>query len=194
MPITAIHADLQAVLAGAWALLERGVRERAQGPAPIITVATTGGDGAPRLRSVVLRAVSPVTSSLTFYTDVRSRKIGELTRDPRLAAHVWDPAEQVQLRLTGRVSVHAGDGLARAAWSALRPEGRQAYGIVPEPGTVIPAPDCFEIPEDDGARFERFCVVVMTVQALETLHLGRGGQRRALFTFGTEPAAVWLAP
>lgn len=194
MPITAISTDLQAVLSGAWTLLERGVRERGHAPVPIITVATIGRDGAPRMRSVVLRGASPAARNLTFYTDLRSRKVDEITRDPRLAAHVWDPAEQIQLRLTGSASVHAEDEFARAAWSALRPESRKAYGIVPEPGTDIAAPDCCEIPEDDGVRFKRFCVVVMTIDALETLHLRRGGHQRALFTFGNAPAGVWLAP
>jgi hypothetical protein len=194
VPARAISADLQTVLAGAWALLERGVRERARGPAPIITVATAGEDGAPRLRSVVLREASAAACSLSFFTDVQSRKIGELTRDPRLAAHVWDPAEQTQLRVTGRALVHARDALARAAWADLRPESRQAYGVVPAPGSIIPGHDRYEIPEDEGARFERFGVVVVAIETMEALRLTPDGHRRALFTFGAEPAGIWLAP
>lgn len=91
---------LEAVLGGAWALLTRASADRRH-PARAVQLATRGADGAPRLRSVILRGADAAARRARFHTDRRSAKVAEIAADPRVALLLWDPRSRVQLRLAG---------------------------------------------------------------------------------------------
>ena len=187
------HADdLQECRREAFRLLARGVADR-RSPFHTPTLATVGPDGAPSLRTVVLRAFDPTLRRLYVHTDARSAKAADIAAEPRVALHAYDAAARVQLRLSGRAVLHRGDAVADAAWSSSRAQSRVCYAIEPPPGTPIDAP--LPGPDDASAGRDNFVVVAIGVETLEWLWLSVDGHRRARFDWtGHEPHATWLAP
>lgn len=189
----AFYDDLEATRLEAWKLLTRGVADRRSAfhtPA----IATTGLDGAPRVRTVVLRAADPTQRLLRFHTDARSGKIAELARDPRVGVHVYDARHKIQVRLEGRARIHpAASPRAQEAWDSSRPQSRACYAQVASPAAPLAAPHEGDARTGDGA--ENFTAVEVDIHALEWLYLFHAGHRRARFTWSGEAwRGVWLAP
>lgn len=188
------HADdLDAVLAEAFRLLARGVADR-RSAFHTPTVATIGSDGAPSLRTMVLRGFDAGARTLRFHTDRRAAKFAELAAGPRVAIHIYDAAAQIQLRLQGHARWHVDDAVAAAAWDASRPQSRLCYGADIAPGSPVPAPPSAPVKADAG--FAQFGVVICRVERLEWLWLAAAGHRRARFTWHDDGAreATWLTP
>ena len=188
--------DLDAIREEAFALLARGARDRRSAfHTPIM--ATIGLDGRPRARVVVLRACEGETLTLRIHTDARSAKVAELRRDPRAALTFYDSARKWQVRVDGVTRLHQGDTLAQSAWDGSQAMSRRCYAAEPGPGTRLRAGGDFVLPADDEAAEAgqaRFVVLMLKLEQLEWLHLAAAGHRRALFAFGDEPRADWLAP
>ncbi len=201
------HADdLREALAEACRLLARGVADRRHAfHTP--TLATLGLDGAPRARTLVLRGCEAATRTLRLHTDRRAGKWAELEAEPRCALHLYDAGAAIQVRLLGRASLHAGDGVADAAWEATRPFSRLIYAVQPAPGSPTAAPPPAPTPaptpasqDGTGAR-EHFAAILFRWHRLEWLWLAAEGHRRARFTWDEHAAeaadtaeATWLVP
>ena len=158
------------------------------------TLANIDAQNAVSQRTVVLRAWDAATRCADIHTDTRSAKYEALRHDPRASLHGWDPRRQVQLRLRGQVQLHAHDPVARAAWVALRPASRATYTVIPGPGAPLLAPgDTKEVSEIEG--FAAFCVIKLTIDELEWLHLEQGSQARARFRWDKGTInSMWLVP
>ena len=66
-----------------------------------MALATVGADGAPSVRMVLLKDVSP--AGFVFYTNMESRKGREISGNPHVAAcFYWRPSQR-QVRVEGRV-------------------------------------------------------------------------------------------
>lgn len=149
--------------------------------------------GAPTLRTVVLRGFDAGASTLTVHSDLRAAKVAELRADVRAALHVWDPDAQVQVRIAGRATLHAGDARARAEWDGLHAGSRAIYAVAKASGTALADPaGTGRVPED--AAFAHFAVIDIAMLSLEWLHLAPAGHRRARLTFGAAATAAWLVP
>lgn len=189
------HQDLDAVLAAAWALLARGVRDR-RAPAHTPTLATLDPAGLPSLRTVVLRAVDAQRRCLLVHTDQRSSKVADIDRCPAGMVHVYEPALKIQLRLQCHLQVHVDDALATERWAATPARSRECYQVTAAPGTIIAGPE--EVVFDAAASADgaaHFCVISATVQRLEWLYLAEAGHRRAAFSWEDDtPLAHWLVP
>jgi len=85
------------------------------GVTPVVTLSTTGLDGYPSARTVLLSRFDG--ERLHFHTDTRSRKAAELAADPRATVTVLLPEASRQLVVTGDVTPVTDDE-ARAAWTA----------------------------------------------------------------------------
>jgi pyridoxamine 5'-phosphate oxidase len=192
------YDDLDASLAQAWAKLARGVadrRSRFRTPA----LATIGLDGAPQVRTVVLRGCDAAARTLRFQSDRRSSKFSELKRMPATALHFYDPEEKLQLRVAGRADVYTDEDIARAAWASSQVMSRAGYTQGPAPGVPLDYPTAIPqlagVPDGDMTGFDNFAVVVIIVQSIEWLYLGSQGHRRARFTWNEgRLRATWLAP
>lgn len=183
--MAAMPETLDDVLAHAWARLAAGVRDRHdpfhQG------VLANAGDAGPQARYVVLRAADPVAATLAFHTDARSPKVAALARDPRVAWVFFGHGEQ--LRLEGRVRLHAGDAEAAAIWSSLRPLARRTYAVPLPPGTAVATPSEAGLPglhaPVDPAALEAaaasFVLARVELASLDWLSLAASGHRRARF-------------
>ncbi len=184
---------LDRVLAESAALLAQGEAD-AESPWRNPTLVTLGLDGAPQARTVVLRRADFAARQVETHTDVRSAKYRELQAQPAAGLHGWDTEGRVQLRLTGSATLHTADGVADAAWASLRSQTRATYAVTPGPGTPLVSPDDPGQTDEAGAR-AAFCVVRLTFNRLEYLHLRQGGHRRARFTWtGAQRLATWLVP
>ncbi len=92
--------ELQSLLDDIWRGLSRAAVDRRHGwRTPVL--ATVGADGAPRARTVVLRAVERETRTLRLHTDRRSAKAAEIARNPNVALVFWDARARLQLRTVG---------------------------------------------------------------------------------------------
>ncbi|WP_353210780.1 pyridoxamine 5'-phosphate oxidase family protein [Rhodovarius sp.] len=191
LPRPAHAHDLEAAREAAFALLARGAVDR-RSPIHTPNLATIGADGAPRLRTLVLRSFDPASRSLRLHTDRRSEKASEIIADPRVSLHGYDPEQRIQLRLQCLASLHCDDAVAEAGWNASRDFSRMCYAITPGPGHPAAAPP--PAPTDAVSGRENFAVIQLIFNEMEWLWLAADGHRRARFTWGQQPIATWLVP
>ncbi|CEJ13459.1 pyridoxamine 5'-phosphate oxidase [bacterium YEK0313] len=190
--------DLDALRREAWALIVAAVTD-GRAPFHTSTIATTDGAGAPRLRTVVLRAADAAAGTVRFHTDLRSAKADELSGDPRTAVHFFDPARKVQVQLAGRaVIAGVADEGGRSAWETARPSSRTGYGVMPGPGTPIAGGGSYRLPgtaAEIAAGAAHFGAVTVTADRLDWLSLDATGHRRARFVrTATAWQGTWLVP
>ncbi|NIF39740.1 pyridoxamine 5'-phosphate oxidase [Burkholderia sp. Tr-862] len=182
-----------------WSCLESGVGTQ-RSPFTMVQAATLGLDGAPKVRTIVLRQVSRADRLLAFHTDARSEKVAELRRDPRIAVVANDLDALVQIRAEGVASICDDEAQRRAIWQSSRSHTLLLYRAPLRPGTPIDSPEEAHItsspgtaPTDDGYR--NFCLVHVTVTRIDWLELARGGHRRAVFDVNDDGyAGRWIAP
>lgn len=158
------------------------------------TLATVGEDGAPRMRTVVLRGYERAARRLELFTDRRSAKVAELAAQPCSAVHVHDPKKRVQLRLRGQLTIHTSGPLWDAAWDRARQGPLDDYSRVAPPGTALgPGEDAAV---DHALAPRNFAVLSFNAQEADYLHLAAEAHRRAHLTLAG-PAGVearWLVP
>ena len=197
VPVPTFYDDLRETYAQSWNLLRLGVADR-RSLFHTPTLASLRGDGAPSLRTVVLRDVDCANRLLRFHTDIRSAKLREIAADPRVALHFYDPGQKVQLRVDGQARVHTHDVYASEAWRKTRSFGRLCYSIEPAPGVPLVDPRVARMSADgrDGdGGWQNFAAVSVLVEAVEWLYLAARGHRRARFWWRDgELRATWLAP
>jgi pyridoxamine 5'-phosphate oxidase len=191
--IPSFYDDLDETIAEAWRVVGRGVVDR-KSAFHTPCVATTGLDGAPRVRTVVLRGADRAARSLRFHTDQRSAKCAELTRDPRVGIMGYDLGRKIQVRLAGVARLHTDDDVAAAAWAKSRPMSLMCYRQIEPPGVELAHPTSLAAPSAEG--YENFVVVAVTVHDLEWLYLAHDGHRRArcIWSEAGRATATWLAP
>ncbi|MBR8183976.1 pyridoxamine 5'-phosphate oxidase family protein [Burkholderia ambifaria] len=182
-----------------WSCLESGVGTQ-RSPFTMVQAATLGLDGAPKVRTIVLRQVSRADRLLAFHTDARSEKVAELRRDPRIAIVANDLDALVQIRAEGVASICDDEAQRRAIWQSSRPHTLLLYREPLRPGTPVESPEEAhatpspgDAPTDDGYR--NFCLVHVTVTRIDWLELARGGHRRAVFDLTDDGyEGRWIAP
>ncbi|MCA8094268.1 pyridoxamine 5'-phosphate oxidase family protein [Burkholderia anthina] len=182
-----------------WSCLESGVSAQ-RSPFTMLQVATLGLDGAPKVRTIVLRQVSRADRLLSFHSDARSEKVAELRRDPRIAIVANDLDALVQIRVEGVASICDDEAQRRAIWQSSRPHTLLLYRAPLRPGTPIESPEEAHVaasqdatPTDDGYR--NFCLFHVKVTRIDWLDLARSGHRRAVFDLGDDGCeGRWIAP
>jgi hypothetical protein len=179
---------LPATLDAVWQRLGRGVADR-RAPARHPVLATAGLHGGAAARVVVLRAADRAAARIEVHTDTASGKIAELRADPACALVVWDPRAQLQIRLSATATILTGDAAA-SRWARIPDGARTNYGGSPAPGAPLSDPD----DHAPGATSDRFAVLDLALDAIETLHLGRDRHRRARFLRADGFAGQWIAP
>jgi pyridoxamine 5'-phosphate oxidase len=182
---------LAATLASAWTLLANAAADPRHS-ARVIQLATRGPNGAPRLRSVILRGADQATRTLSAYTDRRSGKVAEIAAEPRVAVLAWDAQARIQIRLAGRAELLLAGPAWQAAWDTVAETARRDYAQAGAPGTPCAAPPD-EPAHPDPAR--HFAVLTVMVETLDWLRLAPEPHRRAGFVLdGDAPRGTWLVP
>ena len=118
----------------------------------MLQAATLGVDGAPKVRTIVLRQVNRADRVLSFHTDARSEKVAELCRDPRIALVANDLDALVQIRVEGAASICDDEAQRRAVWQASRPHTLLLLYRAPlPPGTPVASPEAAQVPASQGS-------------------------------------------
>lgn len=184
--------DLAESRAEAFRLLSRGVADR-RSPLHTPVLGTVDNALLPTLRTVVLRAFDPERRVLHVHTDLRSAKHAHLVARPDVALLFYDPGHRIQLRVSGRASMHQDDALAEGAWAASQPTSLACYGIAASPGTPTPWPP--PAPTLTPEARAHFLLIRIAFDRLEWLWLASDGHRRALFTWSDGALqSTWLVP
>ena len=169
----------------------------ARHPFHLPTVITVGPDGFPQARTVVLRFFDPARREAWFHTDVRSGKVTDLLREPRVALHWYIPSYRLQLRIPAIATVHTDDTRARAAWNGSATMSRACYASGDAPGTPLEAfpPAPAQPAVDDDSGFDIFAVVGCQFDEIDLLALHSAGHQRVRLDLRhTPPTWQILAP
>ncbi|MGB5553511.1 MAG: pyridoxamine 5'-phosphate oxidase family protein [Flavobacteriaceae bacterium] len=135
-------------------------------PFRCFTLATMGVDQYARLRTVVLRSVSPALQ-LRFYTDKRSKKVLHIKESNKVSLLFYDPEESVQIRIEGRASIVSDHNEIEALWATVQVHSKKEYTKVSAPGSAIAHPDAIDYL---GAE-NHFCMVDIEPFKIEYLKL-----------------------
>ncbi|ACC73865.1 pyridoxamine 5'-phosphate oxidase-related FMN-binding [Paraburkholderia phymatum STM815] len=185
--------NLEQIYRRVWDSLAAAVREDDH-PFKVMQAATIGLDGCPNVRTVLLRSVSEQENLLTFHTDLRSPKVAELSREPRVALVGVDTVRNLQVRVTGQTRI-VRDGQARLdAWRTSPDHDLVVYRTHVAPGTPISQADnaldgTRDAPGPDQG-LKHFCVVEVHPTSLDWLeHVTVDRQQRARFV---RQDHIWL--
>jgi hypothetical protein len=166
---------LAAILDDAWSMLARGVDDPLDDLHwPVLASVGRRGDAAfADARTVVLRACSPGTRSVSVHSDAHAGKIAQLRAHPAAALVAFHRPTRIQLRLHGVVALHTDDAAASAAWQALPDHSRALY-----------------------AGPHRFCLIRIAIHQLDWLRIDGSRQHRAAFDLTGDPAphGRWIDP
>ena len=174
-----------------WAALSNGVRP-GRTPFTVLQLATSGLDGAPKIRSVILRSVDAEQAALSFFTDRRSAKVEEMRREPRVSLLGYDADAGFQMRLEGAAAIVAEGPEKAAAWAACRSHTRALFRHPSPSGSPISAP-AEAAPAGDGEN--HFALVVVSVVRVDWLDISSPLHRRAVLRRdGCDWRGGWVAP
>ncbi|WP_042272755.1 pyridoxamine 5'-phosphate oxidase family protein [Paraburkholderia heleia] len=191
--------NLEQIYSRLWDCLAAAVREDKH-PFKVMQAATIGLDGSPNVRTILLRSASETDNLLTFHTDLRSPKVAELSREPRIALVGVDTVRNLQVRVSGETRILR-DGQVRAdAWWSSPDHGLLAYRTRLPPGTPIShAEDALDKTHDapgPDEGFKHFCVVELRPARLDWLDLSATDRScRALYVRQNDAwVSSWIAP
>jgi hypothetical protein len=138
---------------------------------------------------VVLRDAERVPGRLRVHTHRASAKVNELAADPAATLLLWDAEARFQTRLRVTVSMRTG---SHADWTTM-PDNERLLYTESGPGRALESPE--EAASDQlTPSAEAFRVLDLTIVEIETLHLERDLQRRAIFTRCSGFQGVWITP
>ena len=151
------------------------------------TLATTGLDGSPHLRTVVLRGFDQEMLTLTIYTDSRSDKIKELSQDPRAEFLFYDSSQFLQLRIKVNL-IH--DAPSKEIYNQIPEPSKKDYTSIFVPGEEIKAPDAVTYNYDQP----NFTELIFQAYELEYLKLKRPNHLRVKFLLNHDWEGSFIAP
>lgn len=170
------------IIESVWDELNKAATSRS--PFNFLQLATSGLDGAPQLRTIVLRRCNAEKGTLSFVTDIRSPKVTEIRHEPRVALVGFDPQRSLQLRLSGKALLVEDAQERHDIWESLRDRTLLLFAAPFAPGTPIDA----TATAIEAARqrepvdaFRQFTLVTVTLSRLEWLDLSRETHMRFAF-------------
>ena len=152
-----------------------------------VQLATTGRDGAPRVRTLVFRGWTG-TEQLELFSDQRSEKVKELANNGA-AELCWLFAKaRQQYRLQGMVqliTVAEQPELCQNRWHKLSDTGRAVWGWPTPADPLDPSAAFPEQLSETSPLPEHFVVLQMQVNTVERLNLGPHPHQRTRWTATT---------
>jgi pyridoxamine 5'-phosphate oxidase len=171
--------------------LEQAVRTGGD-PLRFFTLATSGIDGFPEARTIVLRGFDPVDRYFEFHCDRRSPKVEQIRREPRVSLVFHDHQAHWQLRVPADATVHHRDEVCERAWRDSPPTTRGNYACSVASGSEVP--DGFvwvppaDLPVDSPEAFANFVVVRCRFEMLDLYTLKPTAHERGIFRWGENGA------
>lgn len=177
-----------------WSAFDKATKSRS--PLNLLQFASIGVDGAPQVRTVVLRRYDGEAATLSFTTDVRSQKIAEIRADPRVSFLGYDSEASIQYRASGTAIVVTDETEKLTVWHSLKGPTREMFNAPVAPSTVINGPaDGQSVALEEREAFQHFALVTVTVTRLERLKLTSAPHERVAFDrVADQWKQQWLAP
>ncbi len=176
-----------------WAALMTGAQP-GRTPFTVLQLATSGLDGAPRVRGVILRSVDAEQGAVSFFTDLRSAKVEEIRHEPRVSLIGYDPDFGFHIRLEGKANIYTEGPDKAAPWAACRSHTRPLFRRALPSGTPIAA-RAEAAPADDGDGEGLFTLVVVSVIRIDWLDVSGPLHLRTVFRReGCDWRSGWVAP
>ncbi|MCG9896234.1 MAG: pyridoxamine 5'-phosphate oxidase family protein [Fimbriimonadaceae bacterium] len=191
--------DAEALLEAAWQALEDGASRR-KALFHLATLASRDSEGAPRVRTLVLRRVERRPARLRFHTDTRSAKWQGLELDDRAEACFHHPDHPLQVRAAGRAVLLSQGEVWAEAWQGTPTMSRRCYCSLGAPGSPLDDParsmpeelrDRRPTLEESEAGRDRFGVLILEIETLDILSLDSTGHRRLI---AVGDALQWVHP
>lgn len=144
-------------------------------PFRYFTLATVN-NGKPRQRTVVLRKLLPDFSVL-IYTDQRSQKINDISKNPKVSALFYHPKKLLQLRIDATAEIITDSVQLNNYWQNIPENSRKDYITVKAPGSDISHPD--HVDYDSETNY--FTAIRLIPNTIEYLQLQRPNHLRIRF-------------
>ena len=165
----------------------------------------THSDHYPSIRTVVLRNVDSKDKTISFHTDVRSKKISEILSNNKISILFYDHDEKIQIKCSGRAIINNKNENSKKSWGKAMPFSKKCYIVDKSPGSTSEMPTSgykkeheIELPSEEilNSGYENFTLVNMEILEIEWLYLYRYGHRRAKFIINNKnlEKKVWLTP
>ena len=152
-----------------------------------VQLATTGRDGAPRVRTLVFRGWAGA-DLLELFSDQRSEKVKELA-DVAASELCWlFPKARQQYRLRGLVELIPASEqpeFCQQRWQQLSETGRAVWGWPTPADPLDPSADFPERLRETAQLPEHFVVLQMRVNTVERLNLGPHPHQRTRWSADT---------
>ncbi len=163
-----------------WAALRAGAQP-GRTPFTVLQLAAAGLDGAPKVRSVIIRSADAERGAVSFFTDLRSAKVQEMRHEPRVSLIGYDAEAGFQVRLEGRATIDAEGPEKALAWAACRSHTRALFRHPLPSGTPIAAPAEDASGDDGDSDGEgHFALVVVSVIRIDWLDISGALHLRAV--------------
>lgn len=172
-----------------WRELSRALQDRHHAwRTPVF--ASTGVDGTVNARTVVLRTVDREANLLKIYTDSRSSKAEEITKQQNAMFVFWSKKLNWQLRVRVSVNISSSSSHAQTLWQQVKQTTSASdYTGTSAPGTPISSPA--QIVQNNDLNATHFAVITAEVMDMDWLELASSGHRRAKIGLDSW---IWLTP
>ena len=196
------YNNLEKTYIKTWELLDKGFLDRNN---PFhIPVFICGNNNSFDGRIVVLRDLNKSNKSLSFHSDIRSKKIKILKNNPFGTFLFYDKTEKIQLRVKCHVKINYQNDRTLKSWKKTAHMSRQCYLGNKAPGLDTDKPSSGLSEDVDNSKYtieeseigyRNFSVVECFIISIEWLYLASKGHRRAKFFFKDNHVdKKWLIP
>jgi len=168
-------------------------------PFHIFSVSTVKNNK-PDSRSVVLRAVEKENKSISFHTDLRSKKVPQIKESENICALFYDKDSKIQLRIYGTASKETNSLLIKEKWNSSKEMSKLCYLNKISPGAVINEPKDYLYGKKELNNIElgikNFSIINIKISQIDWLSLNHEGHQRMLinYTSNNNIEFDWVAP
>ena len=168
-------------------------------PFHIFSVSTVKNNK-PDSRTVVLRAVEKENKSISFHTDLRSKKVLQIKESENICALFYDKDTKIQLRIYGSASKETDSLLIKEKWNSSKEMSKLCYLNKISPGEVINESKDYLYGKEELNNVElgikNFSIINIKISQIDWLSLNHEGHQRMLinYTSNNKIEFDWVAP
>tara|TARA_Y100001970_G_scaffold255842_1_gene332969 strand:+ start:1287 stop:1892 length:606 start_codon:yes stop_codon:yes gene_type:complete len=155
-------------------------------------------------RIVVLRKYNPQKNILNFHTDIRSKKIIEIRKNPETYFVFYSYKDKIQLRINTISKIHHQNNISKKNWEKTKLSSRKCYLAIKSPSSIskiatdsIPENFLGKDPElkESEKGYKNFSVIENEIKDIEWLYLSANGHRRLIISnINKNVKYNWLIP
>ena len=168
-------------------------------PFHIFSVSTVKNNK-PDSRTVVLRAVEKENKSISFHTDLRSKKVLQIKESENICALFYDKDSKIQLRIYGSASKETDSLIIKEKWNSSKEMSKLCYLNKIPPSEVINESKDYLYGKEELNNIElgikNFSIINIKISQIDWLSLNHEGHQRMLinYTSNNKIEFDWVAP